>query len=271
MTYLGTSFSGCSSLASIVFLSDKTEISDGNEYAEFATFAGCVSLTVYCPENSPIPESLDNKKFLYEMSNGKPVPYKILGKDSLADSDNGVILENSNLSGTSLTVTVADPDSKEKVTYNITIKDKDGKEIQPEGDVTVKIPLPEGWDGAKTIVSRHETDGTYTNMKAKFENGYMVFVTEHFSEYVLSLEELEPDSPADNTTSTDDTTDPDNTTSTDDTTDPDVTTSTDDTTASENGNASNSNGNNPATGFAIAIVPVIAASAAAVVFGKKRR
>ena len=242
MTYLGTSFSGCSSLASIVFLSDKTEISDGNEYAEFATFAGCVSLTVYCPENSPIPESLDNKKFLYEMSNGKPVPYKILGKDSLADSDNGVILENSNLSGTSLTVTVADPDSKEKVTYNITIKDKDGKEIQPEGDVTVKIPLPEGWDGAKTIVSRHETDGTYTNMKAVFENGYMVFVTEHFSEYVLSLKELEPDGSV-----------------------------TDNTTASENGNASNSNGNNPATGFAIAIVPVIAASAAAVVFGKKRR
>ena len=238
-------FEKCTSLTSVVFLSDKAHLPhDLSEKNGGPAFANCPSAIVYGHEGSEIQKHMQNENVikLYTYFYGKAIPFKVLGKEAAFDEENGILLENPNLEGTTLTVTVADGSTDTKITYNITLKDANGKEIQPQGNVTVKIPLPEGWDGAKTIVSRHETDGTYTNMKAVFENGYMVFVTEHFSEYVLSLKELEPDGSV-----------------------------TDNTTASENGNASNSNGNNPATGFAIAIVPVIAASAAAVVFGKKRK
>ena len=77
----------------------------------------------------------------------------------------------------------------DSVTYNITLKDKDGNEVQPGGTVEVKIPLPEGWDAENTTVSRRESDGTLTDMNAVYEDGYMIFTTDHFSEYVLSVKE----------------------------------------------------------------------------------
>ena len=238
----GNAFANCTSLTSAIILADKAmfynrpEKGDGNT----PSFGNCLSLTVYIHESSWIKKDLDSGKGAdYINVEGKTLPYKILDKEAAYDDKNGVLLENPNLEGTTLTVTVADGSTDTKITYNITLKDENGNEIQPQGDVTVKIPLPEGWDGAKTIVSRHETDGTYTNMNAVFENGYMVFVTEHFSEYVLSYGELEPDAPAaENTTISDSTTTPDD--------------------------------ENKPTGLVIGIVPAIIAGAA-VVLSKKRK
>ena len=106
-------------------------------------------------------------------------------------TDNGVTVtvpddSEATLEGKSLSVEIADS-SDDSVTYNITLKDKDGNEVQPNGTVEVKIPLPEGWDAENTTVSRRESDGTLTDMNAVYEDGYMIFTTDHFSEYVLSV------------------------------------------------------------------------------------
>ena len=67
-------------------------------------------------------------------------------------------------------------------TYNITLY-RNGMETQPESSVTVQIPLPDGYRGMLTKVYRHNDDGTLTDMNARYDNGYMVFDTNHFSYY----------------------------------------------------------------------------------------
>lgn len=85
--------------------------------------------------------------------------------------------------GTTLEVIVEEQTST-SVTYNITLV-YNGEEIQPNGAVTVKIPVPETIDPATCAVYRIEEGGTRTDMNAVYEDGYMAFSTEHFSNYIL--------------------------------------------------------------------------------------
>ncbi|MBR3988847.1 MAG: leucine-rich repeat protein [Clostridia bacterium] len=66
--------------------------------------------------------------------------------------------------------------------YDITLVE-DGEAVQPDGTVTVKIPC----DDETAKVYRFEDDGTLTDMKAEFVDGFMVFTTEHFSYYVVTV------------------------------------------------------------------------------------
>lgn len=67
--------------------------------------------------------------------------------------------------------------------YDITLR-KDGMEIQPDKSVKVRIPAV----NENSKVYRVETDGTVTDMNAVYEDGYLVFTTEHFSLYVVASE-----------------------------------------------------------------------------------
>lgn len=117
---------------------------------------------------------------------------------------------------------------------NITLVNPAGENIQPNGSVTVKIPLPENFDNNKTYYVYYQADdGTLTDMHATFENGYVSFSTNHFSTYILSDEKLVED----------------------------------DVTATDT--AANSN-RNPHTGAVILIIPALAA-AAGVIISKKRK
>lgn len=83
--------------------------------------------------------------------------------------------------------------SKNEITYDITLT-ANGSPIQPTAPVTVKIPVPATMDGSKCKVYRQEADGTYTDMQAVYQDGYMVFTTDHFSIYVLTVKD--PNAPA---------------------------------------------------------------------------
>lgn len=66
--------------------------------------------------------------------------------------------------------------------YDITLRDiEDEKPVQPEGPVTVRIRC----DNPKVHVFRRETYGALTDMHARYEDGYLVFETDHFSDYLL--------------------------------------------------------------------------------------
>nr|WP_316614742.1 leucine-rich repeat protein [uncultured Ruminococcus sp.] len=66
--------------------------------------------------------------------------------------------------------------------YDITLRDiKDETPVQPDAPVTVRIRC----DNPDTHVFRRETDGTLTDMNARYEDGYLVFETDHFSVYLL--------------------------------------------------------------------------------------
>lgn len=103
------------------------------------------------------------------------------------ESDGIVIIESqigNILSGTTLQVINIEP-IEDKITYDISLV-KDGETVQPNGEVTVKIPVPETMDTARCKVYRQEADGTFTDMNAVYRDGYMVFTTDHFSVYLLT-------------------------------------------------------------------------------------
>jgi len=68
--------------------------------------------------------------------------------------------------------------------YNITLY-KDKTEIQPNGKIKVKVPLPALYKENLCVIFREEADGSFTNMHAEYSDGYMVFETEHLSKYIL--------------------------------------------------------------------------------------
>lgn len=70
---------------------------------------------------------------------------------------------------------------------------KDGNEVQPNGNVTVKIPVPEALKG-KTVYVFHVEDGKFVLVNSEVKDGFVVFSANHFSEYVLSTENLNADS-----------------------------------------------------------------------------
>ncbi len=69
------------------------------------------------------------------------------------------------------------------VIFDITTK-INGEEAQPSKALTVKIPLPAGYDPNYTFVYHIDSEtGNVENMNARFENGYLIFEATHFSYY----------------------------------------------------------------------------------------
>ena len=68
--------------------------------------------------------------------------------------------------------------------YNICFV-KDDTLVQPNGKVTVHIPIPQGMKGNTCKVYRQEKNGSWTILDAKVQGNYLVFETEHFSLYAL--------------------------------------------------------------------------------------
>ena len=63
---------------------------------------------------------------------------------------------------------------------------KNGKKIGTEMQTTVEIEVPAGMLPSSVKIFRRESDGTYTDMKAyPSGNGKIMFMTTHFSEYVI--------------------------------------------------------------------------------------
>jgi LPXTG-motif cell wall-anchored protein len=63
---------------------------------------------------------------------------------------------------------------------------KDGIKIQPDGKVKVKIRIPEEFKNRTGFDIVHIADnGTITSMNAVIEGEYLVFITDHFSDYAI--------------------------------------------------------------------------------------
>jgi uncharacterized repeat protein (TIGR02543 family) len=60
-----------------------------------------------------------------------------------------------------------------------------GKEIQPNGAITISIPVPNGYTAAKCKVFHINDDGSATDMNAVVKNDVLVFTTNHLSPYAI--------------------------------------------------------------------------------------
>ena len=203
-------FNGCDYLTSLVIPSTVGAYLD-----EDVNFNALTSLIVFSTTTSA------NSSFLF---NHKDITiYGISGSDleKTAKEDNVTfiplsILEDNNtdisVTGNlpeSVVLKVEKTSSKETyIGYNITITDSEGKEIQPSNVVEAALPVPENFNSEDCKVYRKEADGTYTDMKAVYSDGYMIFTTDHFSEYFLSTEPISDDEDTENTTSSTENTTP---------------------------------------------------------------
>ncbi len=61
----------------------------------------------------------------------------------------------------------------------------DGKKVQPNGSVWVKIPLPKGYNAEKTFVYHITNSGKLEKVESRVEGGYIIFETTHFSYYAI--------------------------------------------------------------------------------------
>ena len=63
---------------------------------------------------------------------------------------------------------------------------KDGVKVQPNGEITVRVPLPKGFSANKVFVCYVDsTNGKVTKIPCKVKDGYVIFKTDHFSEYAV--------------------------------------------------------------------------------------
>ena len=62
---------------------------------------------------------------------------------------------------------------------------KDGVKVQPNGEITVKIPLPTGYSKKVFVCYVDSTNGKVTKIPCEVKDGYVIFKTNHFSEYAI--------------------------------------------------------------------------------------
>lgn len=76
-----------------------------------------------------------------------------------------------------------DPNERYEL-YNICFV-KNDQLVQPNGQVTVYVPIPTGMNENTCKIYRQEDDGSWTILDAHIEGKYLVFETNHFSLYAI--------------------------------------------------------------------------------------
>ena len=70
--------------------------------------------------------------------------------------------------------------------YNLKLLGQNGDPISSfAGSVTVRIPAPAGIHGTPRVYRYEESTKSFTDMNAVVENGFLVFSTTHFSDYIV--------------------------------------------------------------------------------------
>lgn len=211
VSYIGKgTFADCIALTSVTIPNSVTHIGE-SAFAhcislkkvmipDSVTFIGEYAFGYYVNENSTIEKLKDfiiygtkgSTAETYAVENG----FTFIPIPNLEDTDSGVSISVTDLDllaeNTALQVKTVET-TESKMIYDIALT-ANGTPIQPAAPVTVKIPVPATMDGADCKVYRQEADGTYTDMQAIYQDGYMVFTTDHFSIYVLTVKD--PNAPA---------------------------------------------------------------------------
>ena len=97
-----------------------------------------------------------------------------------------IVVEENIDDGSAFDVITTETEVNDFALYDITMT-LDGSEIQPCEWVTVRLPLPENFDPERSMVFYVNVNGTgyAQQMEARYEDGFMVFETNHFSYYAI--------------------------------------------------------------------------------------
>lgn len=226
LTELGANaFWGCSSLQSIV-------IPDGVSIIGEMTFYNCFELSsVFIPDSVTeidpqafdscamtsivIPESVESiaqNAFLnhsddfvicgYRGSVAEYFAYvmneNFMPLNDFTDETTGIMLtadENTLPADTEINITQTETTDVSRI-YSITLT-QNGEEIQPENDVTIRIPVTEEWSNEKIYVYNKDADDNFIGMNVIISGGYAVFTTNCSGVFVISVTEQKNTMPGD--------------------------------------------------------------------------
>ncbi len=153
-------FSGCDSLADVYYSGSKTEW-DLIEY-----------------NNYDWHPSLHNATIHYNWAPVKVVTITDSKTAVSVSALDGVIAE-----GVELVVDLMSQDEN-ATQYDITLVEG-GVTVQPQGEVEVSLPVPDGMNGSRCKIYRIEEDGNKTDMNEVLRGDKLIFVTDHFSVYII--------------------------------------------------------------------------------------
>ncbi len=180
----GNAFSGCSSLSDIYYSGTSAEweeiiIRSGN--------SPFTSAKVHCAagEDEDLTLESEDESVKIVIPDGET--------EVTADTELNVDPITISTEETKTVFAVLDELGEGFMLYDITLTE-DGREVQPSGEVTVRIKVPDGYNAEKCKVYHVSSDGTAENMNAVVEDGYFVFITSHFSYYAIV--EGEPSAPS---------------------------------------------------------------------------
>ena len=166
-------FQNCTELKSVTIPDSVTSID--------RAFTGCTNLTIYGYAGTAAETYAKDNGFEF-VSLGYVAKNEETGISVTVDNNAELVVETLTDSESIDKANVALVDKAEVLAlYDITLL-KDGIAVQPDGTAKVKIPT----DNENANVYRIEEDGTATDMNAVYENGYLVFTTDHFSVYAVA-------------------------------------------------------------------------------------
>lgn len=193
MTYIGPeAFAGCSNLTKCTVLSDTVQFDEQTNYPKYngKIFAG-----------SPMTDGIygNNGSTAQTYAEGNSIPFYLLSSQgTISDPATGVQVAGSLPNGSTLAVTQVSADSevytqaqqhvgdnKLLLLFDISLMQGADK-VQPNGNVTVTIPIPDEYKDADNLVVAYiDSSGTVTYLDCTIANGKISFVTNHFSSYAL--------------------------------------------------------------------------------------
>ena len=181
VTSIGSSaFNRCTNLINV-------EIPNSVKYIGESAFYGCNSLIVKVYNNSTGLTYCKDNKIKYRIIGAFESSYNIQVESNIFDVDENIELKVEQI------INGKDHDAIANYSSNFSLYDigfyKDNEKVEIDGTAIVRIPVKEGMDGNKCKVYYND-NGTYTDMNAVYKDGYMEFKTDHFSQYVLTDNEL---------------------------------------------------------------------------------
>ena len=164
-------FSGCSGLTDVYYNGTILEFLSIN--IEESGNDNLFSATIHCDKNS---------KHFYDYYTKIAIE---ANKDSFDDATTFVVTENG-ISKNHIFSRKYDLYNS----YDINFVDTEKNNVQPNGYVTVMLFVPENYNPETTRVYYVDDNGNIEKLDSKYENSYIIFETNHFSEYVLVDESM---------------------------------------------------------------------------------
>ena len=196
-------FSGCTNLKKAVILGNDTDsyytsLSSSGLGFEYGTedtenAKKIDGFTIYCYKNSKAQQyAIDNGFDYVLLDEDEPVSLTDAATGVKVEAEAGVVPGDAKLIVEPITsgegydkAAKALGEVKAFRLFEIHLEDAQGKEIQPDGKVTVSIPVPEEF-GEDLAVYRINDDGTATKMEGSAKDGVFTYLSDSFSHYALT-------------------------------------------------------------------------------------